>query len=147
MKESEGRRRKAESRNQKSEARSQKSEVRTTRFSVSDDLVFGRPHRTGSHFLSFLCTLALAASAQGATLEGTVLDPSGGRVAGARVTLLRSFAPLSESETDSQGQFEFRDLAAGAYSIVANAPGFSASQTQVELRAAGTEREIGRAHV
>ena len=131
---------KAEGRSQKAEIRNQKSEVRATHFPASENSHFGRPHRTRSHFLSVLCTLALAASAQAATLEGRVFDPSGGRVAGARVTLLRSFAPLAESQTDAQGQFEFRDLRAGAYSIVANAPGFSASQTRVELRAAGTER-------
>jgi outer membrane cobalamin receptor len=140
MKKAEVRRQKAESRNQKPEARSQKSGDKNPRVSTGQNFPPKTGMRTARIILLILCMSLSVSSVRAGTIDGMVLDPSGGRVAGARVTLLRYFAPLAETETDAQGRFEFRDLAAGAYSIVANAPGFSASQTQVELRAVGTER-------
>ena len=126
---------KSEVGSQKSEARSKKAEDRSTLFSISGRSHSSRSCRTGSYLLAFLCTLVLTASAHAATLEGTVLDPSGRPVAGARVSLLRALTPLAEAEADAQGRFQFIHLAAGTYSLAANAPGFSALKTPIELRA------------
>jgi outer membrane receptor protein involved in Fe transport len=131
---------KAEVKRQKLGVRSQKSEDKRRTWQTGRRPPFDFRSRLGSALVSLLCTIVFACGARAATLKGTVFDPGGSAVAGARVTLLRSSAPLAESETDAQGRFEFRNLAAGAYSIVANAPGFSASETQVELRAAASER-------
>ncbi|MCX5803308.1 MAG: carboxypeptidase regulatory-like domain-containing protein, partial [Proteobacteria bacterium] len=68
-----------------------------------------------------------------ATLEGTVLDPSGRAVPGARVSLLHQLTPLEERQTDARGRFEFDGLRRGAYRLVASVPGFTASSVQVEV--------------
>ena len=77
--------------------------------------------------------LIAAASARAATLEGTVLDPSGLAVAGARVNLLAGPSPLEERQTDARGHFAFTNLPGGAYQLVASVPGFTASSMQVEV--------------
>jgi outer membrane cobalamin receptor len=68
-----------------------------------------------------------------ATLEGTVLDPSGRTVPGARVSLLHQLTPLEERQTDARGRFEFNGLRRGAYRLVASVPGFTASSVQIEV--------------
>ena len=42
-----------------------------------------------------------------ASIAGTVFDPDGRVVAGARVTLLHSMAQLEVRETNSEGKFQF----------------------------------------
>jgi outer membrane receptor protein involved in Fe transport len=69
-----------------------------------------------------------------ATIEGTILDPSGRAVPNVRVSLLRSLTPLDERQTDAKGEYKFEGLAKGSYQLVANAPGFSGSTTEVEIR-------------
>jgi len=83
----------------------------------------------------------LTAAARAATLEGAVLDPSGRTVPRARVNLLASRAVLDEREADAQGRYRFEGLGAGDYTLVASAPGFSASSLAVEL-AAGETRSV-----
>ena len=77
--------------------------------------------------------LLAALSAKAATLEGTVLDPSGAAVAGARVNLLVGPAPLEERQSDARGHFAFTELGGGTYALVANVPGFTASPVRVEV--------------
>jgi outer membrane cobalamin receptor len=89
---------------------------------------------------ALILLLAVATALPAATLEGTVLDPSGGAVAGARVSLLAPLTPVDERQTDAQGRFEFAGLRGGAYKLVASRPGFAASSSQVELRANETRR-------
>lgn len=69
-----------------------------------------------------------------ATIEGAVLDPGGLSVAGARVTLLSSLTPLAERETDGKGQYRFEGLREGEYTLVAIAPGLSASSNIVRIQ-------------
>lgn len=70
---------------------------------------------------------------QAATIEGTVLDPSGQAVPRARVTLLARLAPVTERQADAQGQYRFENLRGDAYQVVANAPGFTVAATDVEV--------------
>jgi outer membrane receptor protein involved in Fe transport len=77
-------------------------------------------------------------AARAATLEGTVFDPSGRAVPGARVSLLQALTPLDERQTDAGGAYRFQGLRGGTYRLVANAPGFSSASTAVEVRDAGT---------
>jgi outer membrane cobalamin receptor len=72
--------------------------------------------------------------AHAATLRGTVLDPSGRAVPGARISLLTAFTLLDERQTDARGQYEFAGLRAGTFRLVANQPGFTALSTELELR-------------
>ena len=68
-----------------------------------------------------------------ATLWGTVFDPDGRVVPGARVSLLNPLAVLAELETNARGQYKFEGLRGRAFKLVANQPGFSASSSEVEL--------------
>ncbi len=102
-------------------------------------LKFRTPHsglRTAG--LSVFLFFFILTAARAATLEGAVLDPSGRAVPRARVNLLASRAVLDEREADAQGRYRFEGLGAGAYTLVANAPGFSASSLAVELSAGET---------
>ena len=78
-----------------------------------------------------LCRAGTAA--QDAKLEGRVLDPKGGVVVGARVSLLSAFLPVDERVTDAQGHYQFDGLAAGTYRVVGRAPGFAASAADLSL--------------
>ena len=69
-----------------------------------------------------------------ATLEGTVLDPSGQAVPGARVSLRRSLVAIDERQTDAQGVYRFEGLQDGAYQVSANARGLVGATVGLELR-------------
>jgi outer membrane receptor protein involved in Fe transport len=73
-------------------------------------------------------------AAHGATIGGTVYDPSGRAVPNVRVSLLKSLTALDERQTDAKGEYQFAGLAKGTYRLVANATGFSASTADVEIR-------------
>src|SRR5262249_18530482 len=65
-------------------------------------------------------------------LSGTVSDPSGDGVGGARVTLLDgSGSILVEARTGPDGTFELRGVPRGTYRVVVEAPGFTQSQPAV----------------
>jgi len=55
----------------------------------------------------------------GQTLEGTVLDPDGARVADAPVVLLDGSRRLASTETDSDGRFVFGRVRGGVYGVEA----------------------------
>jgi outer membrane receptor protein involved in Fe transport len=112
----------------KSEVRSPKSEFRKPKPEIRKSL--------SERFLSlliFVLFLACGGSARAATIEGTVFDPGGGAVAGARVSLMAPLIPLAEREADSQGQYRFEGVRAGVYTLVADAPGLSTSTIGVRL--------------
>jgi outer membrane receptor protein involved in Fe transport len=90
-------------------------------------------------FLAVLAAIVCAAGLRAATLEGTVRDPSGAAVPGARVSLLSALKALEIRRTDARGRFRFQSLEPGSYQLVAAAPGFSASPVQVDLREAQTQ--------
>ena len=60
-----------------------------------------------------------------AILQGKVFDPDGQAIPRVRVSLLSGLTPLEERETDAEGKYRFAGLADGAYTLVANSPGFS----------------------
>ena len=86
-----------------------------------------------SPFLGLAVLMLIAATVRAATLEGTVLDPSGRAVPAAHVTLLAPMAPLAEAESNANGQYRFTHLRAGSYSIMATAPGLTSPDTKVDL--------------
>ena len=75
-----------------------------------------------------------------ATLNGTVLDPSGSVVAGAKVTAKHvATAVEHEATTTSAGYYTMPYLSAGTYNVSVSAPGFStATAENVILRIAQT---------
>ena len=122
IQEAEGRRQKAESRKQNAEGRIEDSGFRWALFLL----------------LGLLSILFASGAVRAATIEGTVLDPSGRAVANVRVSLLQSLTALDERQTNAQGKYMFEGLAKGSYRVVANAPGFSASNVDVEIHEAQT---------
>ncbi|MBN1569898.1 MAG: TonB-dependent receptor [Acidobacteria bacterium] len=88
--------------------------------------------------LIFAC---MAGAARAATLEGTVLDPSGKPVPGARVNLLRSLVAIDERQTDSGGVYKFDGLEDGTYQVTASAHSLSGPTMNVEIRKAVNQRQ------
>src|SRR5439155_21399617 len=85
-----------------------------------------------------LSLLVCAAVARAATIRGTVLDPDGRAVPGARVALLAPPTAVEELETDAQGRYEFPGLRGGVYKLVASMPGFSTASSEVEVSGTAT---------
>ena len=68
---------------------------------------------------------AIAAQRQGAALEGTVQDSSGGVLVSTTITLREADTNLMRTaQTDPAGVFRFADLPIGTYEIRAETPGF-----------------------
>ncbi len=93
------------------------------------------------------CTfiLLLLACAQYAalasTLEGTVLDPSGKPVPGARISLLRSLTVIEERQADARGVYKFEGLQEGPYQLAASARGLACPAMNIEVRKDGNQRQ------
>ncbi|HUV70393.1 MAG TPA: carboxypeptidase regulatory-like domain-containing protein [Terracidiphilus sp.] len=89
------------------------------------------------------CALALAPrmAAQTASLLGTVMDPSGAVVPGAAITVSSSTQTL-HTISGADGHYAFRRLAAGSYSINAEATGFAPFSLPVVSLAAGKEKVL-----
>jgi outer membrane receptor protein involved in Fe transport len=88
-----------------------------------------------SLLLLFAVGTAMGQEIGGATLNGAVTDPSGGLVAGAKVTATQPSTGLSRvTETSSAGLYSLTALPAGTYSLVVEAKGFKQSKvTEVGL--------------
>lgn len=91
------------------------------------------------HVLAALClvaTTAGAAAAQGSRVVGVVKDESGQPIKGATLSLENPDAiPRSFTATsDEHGRFAVLGLKSGEWSIVAQAPGFLADATRVQVR-------------
>jgi outer membrane cobalamin receptor len=77
---------------------------------------------------------AAPAASSGASIEGTVFDPDGSIVAGAKVNLLESMVAVAETTTDAQGRYRFEGLRDGTFTVVANSPGFSELSAEIALQ-------------
>lgn len=91
-------------------------------------------------FPAFLLTLVLAVFAFGqtsASLSGTVHDPNGSAVAGAKVTVSNPAKNLQiDAQTNSDGSFTFPVLQPGDYTVTVEAKGFKkAVQTGIVINA------------
>jgi hypothetical protein len=78
-----------------------------------------------------------------ATMRGRVLAADGRTLAGAHLRLIRSDNPQRprNQSTDDDGAFEFTDLAAGAYSLIADKSGFANSIAVPVVLTAGETKE------
>jgi carboxypeptidase family protein len=77
--------------------------------------------------IAFLLVIPSMMSAQGyfATLSGTMTDPSGAVIPGAKVTLLDQEKGYEfHATSDSSGRYLFRSIAPGLYTVSAEMPGF-----------------------
>jgi len=75
----------------------------------------------------------------GGSLKGTVTDPMGSLVVGARVTIKNSRGVTTSATSNSSGVYEFRRVEPGIYELHVNAPGFNLfEEKEVEIRARET---------
>ena len=77
-----------------------------------------------------------------AALSGTVTDPSGAAIPGARLTLTNKANGLQQTfESDGAGEYNFRNLAPGMYDLSVTAANFQKSlRTGIELAVAQSAR-------
>jgi hypothetical protein len=92
--------------------------------------------RLGAAVLMLAATLAIAAAQASSTYTGTLYDPSGAVLPGVRVVLTSREGAAQETRSTASGQFQFKGLAAGTYSLEAQLPGFKSFTRDVSI--AGT---------
>ncbi len=87
-----------------------------------------------------------------ATLEGTITDPSGAIVSGAKVTVTNVDTGITQAgQTNSNGYYRFPGLAVGEYTVIADSSGFKTKaieEVQLEIgqtRTLNVHLEIGSA--
>lgn len=79
-----------------------------------------------------------ASTQRAATIRGTIYDPDGGAVAGAEVSLLDSMTSVANIRTSAHGGYQFGGLLPGAYTVVANRPGFTVTSAEINIQGAET---------
>jgi len=77
-------------------------------------------------FTAVLCAVTAGAQESGgATINGTVTDPSGALIAGAKVTAAQpAIGAQRTTHTSSAGLYSFSALSAGSYDVTVEAAGF-----------------------
>src|SRR5206468_399886 len=83
--------------------------------------------------LAFI-TVAIAQPPNTSELRGTVTDQTGGVVVGATVTIRDDAGQTSETMTDGQGRYVFRQLRPAVYTVTIASEGFKDFSDQVRLR-------------
>src|SRR3984957_19284651 len=82
------------------------------------------------------------AQAVGATLSGTVTDPSGGVIVGAEITIKNAGTGISRTVTsDSAGFYSVPNLLPGTYSVSTTSAGFSTAQADITL-SVGAQQQL-----
>ncbi len=79
-----------------------------------------------------------AAAQSGSRIHGVVYDPAGHVVPHVTVNLLESTVAIAQTQTDSDGKYQFRGLADGTYAVAANSPGLTKVSGPVALRSGET---------
>jgi uncharacterized membrane protein len=89
-----------------------------------------------------VCSVAMAQS--NATVEGTVLDPSGSSVSGASVEIHNAVSRFSQkAQTDTNGKFKFTNIPFDPYHVIVKAKGFSDYSQEVDVKSqVGASLEI-----
>ena len=97
-------------------------------------------HPKGTRFLVFVFLLAfcfafshpLHAQVAGATLSGTITDPQGGAVVGAKVSAKNgATGVVSETTTNSTGAYNIVNLIPADYEVSVSAQGFSTASAKL----------------
>ncbi|HEV2713720.1 MAG TPA: carboxypeptidase regulatory-like domain-containing protein, partial [Terriglobales bacterium] len=81
-------------------------------------------------FLLVLSVSALLAQTGSGVLRGQVTDPSGAIIPGASVIMTPTAGSPIVTECNAQGQYEFKSLPAGKYTLTVAAPGFTLYQNE-----------------
>ncbi|MGH9407229.1 MAG: TonB-dependent receptor [Terriglobia bacterium] len=83
-----------------------------------------------------------ARAASAAVIRGTITDPLGAAVPGARVTLLRDGKPAGHTQADRHGDYAFASIAPGRYRVRVEAPGFAVLESPVAYVRAGAATRL-----
>src|SRR4026208_434265 len=85
--------------------------------------------------LIFALASALSAQQNTGSLKGTVTDPMGSLIVGAKVTIKNSRGVTTSATSTSSGVYEFRRVEPGTYEFHVTAPGFNVfEQKEVEIQ-------------
>ena len=96
--------------------------------------------RAGVVLLSTLLSSPLHAQGPGAVLSGTVTDPSGKTVPGARITVKNvATGQSTETRTDAAGFYDALNLMPGDYEVSVAAQGFSTTVAKVTITTSGRQ--------
>ncbi len=96
-----------------------------------------------SLFLALLAVFALPASAQEATIVGTVTDPSGAAVPNAKVTVTNTDTNISKGfVTNDSGQYVAVDVHIGHYTVKVENSGFKTSEKKDILLQVGDRARV-----
>src|SRR3954452_19419837 len=99
--------------------------------------------------IAFLCcclplALANAQSASSAQISGTVVDPQGAVVPGAKVTATNQATSIGRSvTTTSTGNYVIPNLTPGTYDVAVDAKGFAPGSTKNIVLNLGDQRDLG----
>ena len=84
-------------------------------------------------FSLFLFQVAFAQARIG-SVQGTVKDPSGALIPGAKVTITQPLTRYTQTvQSDQQGQFKLVNVPFNTYKVVAEAPGFQSTEQSIDL--------------
>ena len=87
--------------------------------------------------IGLFASSADAADDRAATVTGRVLDPLGGAIAHAKVTLIRDEQAVTDAITDESGRFAVGSDESGRYQVHVEAPGFQSRDTDPIFVAVG----------
>jgi hypothetical protein len=96
---------------------------------------YRKPLATAFLVIFFLCLYSFAQSSGSATIDGTVVDPSGAVVSNATVEIRNPVSAFSRTtQTDDDGKFNFSNVPFNPYHLSVSASGFSPTAQDVEVR-------------
>jgi len=91
--------------------------------------------------IAFLVPRQASAQVAGATLSGTITDPSGAAIVGAKVAILnKATGATRDITTDSAGFYSAPNLLPAPYEVTVSAPGFSTSRSSDIVLNVGAEQ-------
>jgi len=94
-------------------------------------------------YAALVPVLLLAQGETTSAIVGTVLDSSGGAVAGADVSLVSMASGAKRSaKTDAGGRFDFPQLQPGAYDVEVNAAGFAPQKAESVFAGLGQKQTV-----
>lgn len=93
--------------------------------------------------IAFLFPSQASAQVAGATLSGTIVDPSGAAIAGAKVSIVnKATRATRDLTTDSAGFYSAPNLLPAPYEVTVSASGFSASRDSDIVLTVGSEQVL-----